>query len=902
MSTNAASNVIAMREFDRPIPSQQGAQFERILKECQDLACARLSQSLGGMLDKAEETLWGLANQSQDREVRNTYLQAKDKAIAERKIIEDKFRSNYLSEFQTRAQREQKPQGDFSKADLSSLELGLVNDDDLNETLRTNEMAGKLRRYCEEELVALDQRIGVLVGDATLQGDGNPFSPQAICNAYKQACKHLEMDLKLRMVFLQLFDDHVLDDIRSIYKDLNALLVQRSILPKIRYSVGRRNAGAAGIGAHVGGAAGLGAMLAGAAGAVAGAGADAGGYGADMGTGGEQDFFSVLQGLLAMNLRGGAVAAPAVAGPTAGVPAGLAAATGEVVAQVPGFPPILGTPAGAGGAAAPLQGAALLGSLTRIQHGDVSAVAAGNVPLAATLVDPGTINVLRELKATSLGSGLGQVDAMTLDIVAMLFDHIFDDRKIPGAMKGLIGRLQIPILKVAIADKTFFSKKSHPARTLLDTLGEFAVGLSADFDHSNPIYQGLESAVQKLIDGFTDSVEIFEGTQAEVERLIAEQNKRADEEMRSTAKRIEQKEKLAVAKAIAQNEIKQRADSTQMPQAVLKFLAGQWVKLLLVAYAKHGKDSDAWKSALETMDLLIWSVNSKQALDERRKLASLLPGLLKRLNAGMQMVGVESEARTRFFSKLMKCHTKVMSGAAVITTKAPAPSARPAAASESAASAPGASAEHSTPTPQAPQLPAARASSEPPILTELALPSLPSLDFRDVAPTSEQPAAEPIAASAIPELDDTEVAAAEPEFSAVTIQNPFGEGDIEVEEISLSDIPSAPGALPSEGGSADASKGGDEHSHKASSLREGAWVEFRDEDDNRRQAKLSYISPLKGTYLFVNRQGKNVGEYSLYQLAREFRTGNLVVLDEVPLFDRAMSSLVGALRGSATMH
>jgi len=54
--------------------------------------------------------------------------------------------------------------------------------------------------------------------------------------------------------------------------------------------------------------------------------------------------------------------------------------------------------------------------------------------------------------------------------------------------------------------------------------------------------------------------------------------------------------------------------------------------------------------------------------------------------------------------------------------------------------------------------------------------------------------------------------------------------------------------------------------------------------------------------LFVNRQGKNVGEFSLYQLARESRSGNLAVMDEVPLFDRAMSSLVGALRGSATTH
>ena len=895
-STTAASNVIAMREFDRPIPSQQANQFERILKECQDLACTRLSQSVGGMLDKAEETLWGLANQTQDRETRNTYLQAKDKAIAERKVIEEQFRSNYLAEIRNRAQHDKKSEGDFSKYDLSSLELGLVNDDDLNETLQTNEMAAKLRRYCEEELVALDQRVGVLVGDATLQGEGNPFSPQAICNAYRLACKHLETDLKVRVIFLKLFDDHVLDDIRSIYKDLNGLLVQRSILPKIRYSVGKRNAGAGGIAGGAAGAAALGALLSGVAGEAGGHGA--GGHGAEMGPAGDQDLFSVLQNLLTMNVRGGAAPAP-YAGM---VPAGPAAAGGSVAMQVPGFPPIMsGAPTGA---VNPLQGEALLGSLTRIQHGDVSGVAAGNVPLAATLVDPGTINVLRELKGTSLGSGLGQVDAMTLDIVAMLFDHIFDDRKIPGAMKGLIGRLQIPILKVAIVDKTFFSKKSHPARTLLDTLGEFAVGLNADFDHTNPLYKGLESTVQKLIDGFTDSVEIFDTTHAEVSRLIAEEAARADEETQRTAKRIEQKEKLAVAKAIAQDEIKHRAGTQQMPQAVLKFLTAHWVKLLLVAYAKHGKDSDAWKSALETMDLLIWSVNSKQALEERRKLASLLPGLLKRLSAGMQMIGVENDTRTRFFAKLMKCHTKVMSGAATIILKPPvtSPATAEPAARRPVASAAGVSLPPQSGTARA-EIPTLR---EPPVLTELApptLPSLPSMESSTATASHDQAAhSEQVAATATPEVDDTEVAAAAPEFSPVTIQNPFGGGEIEVEEISLSDIPSMPGMAISDSHSAGASKGGDEHSQMASSLKEGAWVEFRDADDNRRQAKLSYISPLKGTYLFVNRQGKNVGEYSLYQLAREFRSGNLAVLDEVPLFDRAMSSLVGALRGSAMTH
>src|SRR5262249_42319728 len=159
MSNNATSNVVAMREFDRPAPSQQAAQFERLLKECQDLALERLSRSVAGMLDKAEDTLWGLANQAIDREVHNLYIQAKDLALAQRKRIESEFRASYLAEFESRTRRDKKPKDAFSQFELGTLELGLVNDEDLEETLKLNDMAAKLRRYCEEELAALDQRI-----------------------------------------------------------------------------------------------------------------------------------------------------------------------------------------------------------------------------------------------------------------------------------------------------------------------------------------------------------------------------------------------------------------------------------------------------------------------------------------------------------------------------------------------------------------------------------------------------------------------------------------------------------------------------------------------------------------------------------------------------------------------
>jgi hypothetical protein len=336
-----------------------------------------------------------------------------------------------------------------------------------------------------------------------------------------------------------------------------------------------------------------------------------------------------------------------------------------------------------------------------------------------------------------------------------------------------------------------------------------------------------------------------------------------------------------------------------MPQLVLKLLADEWVKFLLLAHARYGKDSEAWKSALETMDLLIWSANQKPSVEDRRKLATMLPGLLKRLQAGLQAAGTQPEIRQVFFSKLMRLHTKVISGAAPAAPEPPLAAVVP---TLTEAVAPASGPEH-------PKATAASATEtvRPEDSSGLQPPPLPTIDLAgpraveqgssEPVPSEQKVAAKSIAAMPArePEIDEDAAPATEaPEFSNLTIRNPFGDGDIEVEEISLSDLPGVPELQA--GGGGGGAKPTDQHSQSVTSLKNGDWLEFRDDDDSRTQAKLSYISPLKGTYLFVNRQGVKVGEYSLYELAREFRTGRAVLLEAVPLFDRAMSSLVGALK------
>ncbi len=204
------------RDSDPVAAVPQAASFDSILAQCRDLVGDRLSQALAGMLDKADEALSALVNESRDEATQTLYRETRDKVLAQRESFEKLFRTRYQAEFQKRSNRVKKIGDSFSEIDLSSVELELVRDADLNETLKFNDIAAKLREYCVEELTALDQRVGVLLGDANLQAEDNPLTPQSICDAYMQTCLQFDANVDVRMVLLKLFDDHVLDDIKDM--------------------------------------------------------------------------------------------------------------------------------------------------------------------------------------------------------------------------------------------------------------------------------------------------------------------------------------------------------------------------------------------------------------------------------------------------------------------------------------------------------------------------------------------------------------------------------------------------------------------------------------------------------------------------------------------------------------
>jgi hypothetical protein len=119
------------------------------------------------------------------------------------------------------------------------------------------------------------------------------------------------------------------------------------------------------------------------------------------------------------------------------------------------------------------------------------------------------------------------------------------------------------------------------------------------------------------------------------------------------------------------------------------------------------------------------------------------------------------------------------------------------------------------------------------------------------------------------------------------------ENETAVEEIVMHRVPDADSTI-------DTSETiDDEFLVQAKSMKVGTWVEFSDaETGTKERAKLSWISPITAKYLFVNRKGLKVADKTVFALASEMRHGATLVLEEVPLFDRALDAIVERLKAS----
>jgi hypothetical protein len=89
------------------------------------------------------------------------------------------------------------------------------------------------------------------------------------------------------------------------------------------------------------------------------------------------------------------------------------------------------------------------------------------------------------------------------------------------------------------------------------------------------------------------------------------------------------------------------------------------------------------------------------------------------------------------------------------------------------------------------------------------------------------------------------------------------------------------------------------HTAGVTGMKRGTWIEYRQEDATPLRAKLFWISPLKGLYLFTNRLGQRAISITAEGLERKLRNGEVSIVDSAPLIERAVGRMVEQLQQRA---
>lgn len=567
------------------------------LTNVRDKAAQQLKTALQALFDNADDTLFEMADRATSNTEQNAFFEAMRDLRLKRKNIERGFLQKVFEAFATLNQYEIGKPAPLDAVSFDS--LSLVQNDALEESVALDSMVAKVMSRDGAALSHLTTRFNAMVSKK-LDDKSNPVGPTCLCEFFLDACSSLGVEIRVKLIILKLFEKYVLSDLDQLYGEANQALIAAGVLPELKSAPVRRNPSRASTSAG---------------GARADAALEQGGEFADEGV---QEVFGALQELLSQ-------------------------ARGTLI-------PRRNRPADA----MPISTNDLMRLLSHMQQ-KAPAQVSDDFDLREQLEGLLTRASAKAGKARVVG----EVDEDVINLVSMLFEFILDDRTLPDSLKALIGRLQIPMLKVAVIDKTFFSRGSHPARRLLNEIASAALGWGEQDDaQRDSLYQKIEQVVQRLLNDFVDDPVIFSELLADFLAFTGDERRRSELLEQRTRDAEEGSAKAALARREVEQALNERLLGKTLPEVVVRLLQEAWSKVLMLTCLKHGVESAEWQAALATMDDLVWSVELHEEPEARMRLLEMVPGLLKALREGMASAAFDPFSTGEFFSQLEALHVQ----------------------------------------------------------------------------------------------------------------------------------------------------------------------------------------------------------------------------------------------------
>ncbi|BAL94387.1 DUF1631 family protein [Rubrivivax gelatinosus] len=513
------------------------------------------------------------------------------------------FALAFNEEFDRRVLREVAPRsGEDSTQSPSWESLRLVEDRELEIEVAAERFGLEAAHACEWELRELGAYVGALLGSAGGERERNPLRPEVVGHAMYQAVETVSDRPEVRDALAREMARSLGTLLRSTYAEIVADLRRAGVQPAgltVRNTESRSGAPSTGFGASERAAESERAAL-----------------------GPEVDS------------RWGSRRSGSSFGPS--TRSGHAAGRGTPLGDVD---------------------PAMMALMRRIAFAEAAAMAdAADAGLAGGPALPNLIHAHRDELRQAAG---GSLDLMVIDVIGSLFDQILSDPKVPPQIAREIARLQLPVLRAALGDPSFFSSRRHPVRRFVNRIASLGAGFDDIGDAGAQRVLGrIRELVDEVVQGDFDQLELYQSKLAALEAFVAEQGRDEVRAQGDAAELLAAKEDELRLRQLYAQQLHGELKGLSAPEFLRDFISQVWSQAVVAASERDGAEAESVRRLRQVGRELFMSVQPKTSSAQRKSFLAELPKLMKDLGEGLDLIGWPEASRREFFGRLLPAHAE----------------------------------------------------------------------------------------------------------------------------------------------------------------------------------------------------------------------------------------------------
>ncbi len=588
------------KDFDKltavKTTSPQGKPQPALIKQIKDNSLSILLSHMENLFSSCDDLFFDLSSRAVSNSEQNLYFESMRELRVKKNGVIDNFIRQIEQSFVDCALYDDlsSKKTEAVKADA----LSLVHEDDIEQKVAIDGMITKARSNNQEPLYQLTTRLDFLTPGNTVTNKNNPIDPRQLCHSFANACDLLNINIKAKIIIFKQFDRLAISRLSNLYSNANDLLINAGVIPNIIHTVGNKSASPQ---------------------------EDGSTNNRPQPPAKESDIDQSNFDLAALSqlLQNMHHLGPAL---------------------IPNYQAYSANPGPM------MSNEELLTTLTLLQvqlTNEQNHQFATNEENIRAIVD----SILKEENPQSPQS-IKKHDDDTINLVAMFFDFILDDKNLPVPFQALISRLQIPILKTALRDQVFFSSSQHPARKLVNALSSASIGWGSDEDRDDPkkiktdkTYQQIASIIHDISESTVDSDQIFVDKLDQLQDFVSRNEHRNSLIEKRTHQAAEGQARTKLAKEASKQALFSLMERARLPEDITDFLINQWQQFLTITHLKNGEESAEWLDAVQVAHDIIWVCLPQQDDKSKARFGKIEAELYERIRTGLvQVIHTEEES------------------------------------------------------------------------------------------------------------------------------------------------------------------------------------------------------------------------------------------------------------------